>query len=812
VRAIAAGDCAQAVVAGVNITLDPFATDCLADAGLMAADGRCKTFDHRADGYVRGEACVAVLVKPLSVARADGDRIYGVVLGSAVNSDGRTNGLTAPNQQAQQVVVRRAYTSAGVSPAEVRYVELHGTGTSVGDPIEARALSAVVAEGRGDDDVVLVGSAKTNVGHTETASGLTGVVKTLLSIRHGVLPPSLHFQRANPMIPLAELKLSVVTEPTPWPEGRRLAGVSSFGWGGTNAHIVLSDVDAVEEPRKRRQVAGRPHVVAVSGRSERSVTAAAGDLLDRVGVDLAGLAHTSTVRRSAHPLRVAAVVRDQAELAARLGSLAGGVVPDGVVVGRVPGGGVGRLGFAFTGQGNQWLAMGRSLIRREPAFRDALLECDRPLRRALGWSPFAVLDRGKDVRQLSDTLYAQPTIFALQVALARLWRSWGVVPDMVVGHSMGEIAAAHVAGIIDLASAAGLIAARAKAMADTRGVGRMAVVQLSEAELAPWLSDRTDVVLAASNSWTWSLLSGMPQPLAELSDKLAADGVAVRKLPGEYAFHGPWMADCLAGFRHAMPELTPVDTATGFYSTVTGGRLDGSTMDSDYWCREAVAPVAFARAVDAMIGDGCLAFVEVGPHPALSPMLAEAFRARDAVGVVVGTLRRDGDDDLRMRTALATVWVNGHPVDWAAAQAGGELVDLPPYPFDRRAYRTEPPVPDAVSWVAAAATVDQRDSDRPSLFSTGAGYVAPRSAEERLVAALWCDLLNVEQVGANDSFQALGGSSLVALQFISRVLADTGVELSITALLDRPTVAGVAAVLADEMGRVDGPKPALGEK
>lgn len=799
VRAIGAGDCTQAIVAGVNITLDPFATDCLADAGLMASDGRCKTFDDRADGYVRGEAAVAVLVKPLSVARADGDRVYGVILGSAVNSDGRTNGLTAPNQQAQQVVVRRAYQAANVSPADVRYVELHGTGTSVGDPIEARSLSAVVAPDRADGDVVLVGSAKTNVGHTETASGLTGVIKTALAIHHGAIPPSLHFRNANPMIPLDELKLSVVTEPTSWPAGRRLAGVSSFGWGGTNAHVVLSDVEDVEAKPRRRSVAGRPHVVALSGRSERSVAAAVRDLLTVDSVDLGSLAHTSTVRRTAHPLRVAAVVRDQAELTASLRSLADGVVPDDVVVGRLPNGGVGRLAFAFTGQGNQWLAMGRALIRREPVFRDALLECDRPLRRALGWSPFAVLDRGKDADQLRDTKYAQPTIFALQVALARLWASWGVVPDMVVGHSMGEIAAAHVAGVLDLPTAATLIAARADAMAGTRGLGRMAVVQLSATELAPWLVDHTDVVLAGTNSPTWSLLSGLAQPLTDLCDKLAADGVLVRKLDGEYAFHGPWMADSVGTFRHTMPELAPVDTPIAFYSTVTGGRVDGSTLDNSYWCAEALSPVAFAEAVDAMIGDGCLTFVEVGPHPALSPMLTEAFRHRDSVGVVVGTLRRDADDDLRMRTALATVWANGYEVDWATAAGAGDLIDLPPYPFDRRAYRTEPPMPDAVS--IQEPVVVPVTEPTPSLFAVGAGYVAPSTDAERFVAALWGDLLGLEQVGASDSFQQLGGSSLVALQFISRVLADTGVELPITQLLDRPTVAGVAAVLDTEIAK-----------
>ncbi|WP_433664501.1 type I polyketide synthase [Nocardia sp. CA-128927] len=793
-RSLHDGDCDVAVVGGVNMTLDPRVTESLADAGMMAADGRCKTFDDRADGYVRGEGSAAVVLKPLAQAEQDGDRVYAVLLGSAINQDGRTNGLTAPSYQSQVDVLRRAYRRANVNPGDVQYIEAHGTGTILGDAIEARALGTVFAENRGGDEKFLVGSAKTVVGHLEAAAGITGLVKTALALHHEQVPANLNFESPSKHIAFEDLPFNVPAENQVWPQrrGRALAGVSSFGFGGTNAHAVLTGAPAQTAHTQPAAAPEKPYLVSISGRSEQSTLDLVDSWIDALrdgsAPPIAELAQTSTARRAQHPFRVAVTARGHADLAEQLTSISGGSLPLGAAAGRVPRSGPGKVGFVFTGQGNQWIGMGRKLIRHQPVFRDALLAVDRELRMELGWSTFAILDRGRDEEALADTGTAQPVLFALQVALAALWQSWGITPAAVVGHSVGEVAAAHVCGAIDLRTAAQIIAARAKATARLRDNGCMAVVNRPAAELE--LPQR--VYLAGTNGPKWTLISGNTGAVDGYLNRLDGEQIMTRRLPGRYAFHSPLMRDCLPEFATDMPCIQPCEGSIPFFSTVTGGRIDGAQLNGLYWTDQVVRPVQFAEAVGAMIDANIGTFIEIGPHPALNGMLKSLLRHHDRAGVAVPSLVRDVDDLSVMLAALGELHVRGHEVRWAGVDAATRpLARLPLYPFDRKSYRIAGGVPSVEAAPVSRATTD--------LFTADVDYVAPRTEYEQVVAEMWAELLGLEQVGVFENFFRIGGHSLAATQFVRRLRELFEIEFALRRMLQEPTVAQVAAALEELM-------------
>ncbi|MCM6778634.1 acyltransferase domain-containing protein [Nocardia sp. CDC159] len=795
-RALHDGDCEQAIVGGVQLTLEPQITDSLADAGMLAPDGRCKTFDDRADGYVRGEGAAAIVLKPLAQAERDGDRVYAVLLGSAVNQDGRTNGLTAPNYRSQVDVLRRAYQRAGVNPGDVQYVEAHGTGTALGDAVEARALGAVLAEGRSADKA-LVGSVKTVVGHLEAAAGIMGLIKTALALHHERVPANLNFETPNRHLDFEQLPFAVAARNTEWPahEGPALAGVSSFGMGGTNAHVVLTEGPRAARPKAGapEQPAQRPRLFALSGRGEQAALELVDAWTARLGEDsepdLAALSHTSTARSTHHPYRVAVVASTAEELRQRLAAVAGGSLPLGAAAGRVPRSGAGQVGFLFAGQGNQWIGMGRNLIRRQRVFRDTLMAVDRELRPLLGWSPFQIVDRGRDADELADTAVAQPVIFAVQLALAELWRSWGITPAAVAGHSVGEVAAACVAGAIDRPTAARIIAARAKATAKVRGNGTMAVVNLPADELADKISG-SGVHVAGINAPRWTLIGGDADALTGLLAALEQESVLTRRLPGEHAFHTPAMADCLEHFDHDLGEITAVDGRIPFYSTVTGDLIPGSRLDKQYWLDEVVHPVAFADAVGAMIGAGVQTFVELGPHPVLGGMVKTLLRHHDRNGIAVPSLARELDDLTVMLSSAAELHVRGHELDWDAVDSTvKQPVRLPLYPFERGSYR----VVDGQPRIETPAPAERQTA----LFADDADFVAPRTEYEQFVAEMWAELLGLERIGVFENFFRIGGHSLLATRFARRVRELFDIEFPLRVMFEEPTVARVAAALEE---------------
>lgn len=672
-RSLESGECDRALVGGVNLMLLPDVGVSYARAGNLAGDGRCKAFDARADGFVRGEGAGCVVLRPLSRAVADGDRIYAVVRGTAVNQDGRTNGLMAPNPRSQEEVLRQAWRRADASPSDAQYVEAHGTGTLLGDPIEAKALGRVFSERRPPGRSCSIGSVKTNVGHLEAAAGMAALIKTALAIRHREIPPSLHFEQPNPHIPFADLRLSVQRELAPWPDGPALAGVSAFGFGGTNAHAVLAA--APEQPAL--DPLPPPHLLPLSAHLPAALTERARSLLALADASVADLAFT-TARRSHHRHRLAVVAHDGEDLRAALEAFVrGDDSPNGFA-----GQDEDARGpvFVMTGQGPQCARMGLGLAAREPVFRAVLHECDRLVSDFAGWSLLAELEAPAEHSRLTRTEFAQPALFAVQTALAALWRHWGVQPSAVVGHSAGEVAAAHVAGVLTLEEAVRLAVERGRTLERAAAGGRMAQVELPESEARKELAGLEDrVVIAAINAPASTVISGEPSAVEELLARLHDRGIAGRILtPGAYAFHSPRIEPFLDEFASALDGLAPRAASVPLYSTVTGAAADGREWNAGYWRRQARQPVRFADAVNALIAQGHRRFLELGPHPVLSPSISAAG------GIAFASLRRGQPEIDTLLHSLAALYVQGQPVDWRRFHArGGSAVALPAYPWQR---------------------------------------------------------------------------------------------------------------------------------
>ncbi|WBB80649.1 type I polyketide synthase [Micromonospora sp. WMMD882] len=695
VRSLRAGECDQALVGGVNAMLAPDAFVTLSKMKALAVDGRCKTFDASADGYGRGEGCGVVVVKRLSDAQRDGDRVLAVVRGTAVNHDGPSGGLTVPNGLAQQALLRAALADAGVEPADVDYVEAHGTGTSLGDPIEVRALASVLGRGRPVDRPVLVGSVKTNIGHLEAAAGVAGLIKLVLALRHEQVPPHLHFRTPNPHIDWDGLPIQVPVAPRPWPRGERprIAGLSSFGMSGTNAHVVVGEApEAVEVGVSERSV----HVLPLSARDEVALRVLAQryvDLLDRPGGPAWGVVCAgAAVTRSRFGCRLAVVASDVVEGVSRLrGWLAGEADPRFVVSGVVvPGSGV-RVGWLFTGQGAQYVGMARGLYESVSVFRVELDRCAAVLDVELGRSLLEVLfSSGDDASVLDGTGFTQPVLFAVEWALAAVWRSWGVVPDVVGGHSVGELVAACVAGVLSVEDGLRLVVARAGLMQGLPSGGGMVAVALSEDAVLPLLVG-SGVVVAAVNSPVETVVAGSVEALDVLRGRLAVDGVKSSVLRVSHAFHSPLMEPMVSAFRDVAGSVEFRRPERTVVSGVTGAVADGSMGSADYWVGHVLAPVRFADGVRALVGEGCSVVQEIGPHPVL---LASARLCVDDDGGVLWlpSLRRGRDDWRQMMTAVANLFVRGVELDWVAVTAGvpSRVVDLPTYPFQRQRYWSAP--------------------------------------------------------------------------------------------------------------------------
>jgi acyl transferase domain-containing protein len=685
-QSLRTGESDLALAGGVNLILSPDAMVLFSKWGMMAPDGACKTFDADADGFVRAEGCAMIALKRLSDALAAGDPILAVIRGSAVNSDGRSSGLTVPNGPAQEAVLRKALANAGLKAADIDYVEAHGTGTRLGDPIEVEALGAVLGAGRPAGSPLRIGSVKTNLGHTEAASGLAGLLKTAMALRHETLPPSLHFSKPNPRIDWERLPVVVQEGSTAWPrcERARRAGVSSFGFSGTNAHVILEEAP-VRTPAP--EVRAGAVLLPLSARSEQALRDLAGRYADAVetpGVDLGALAAAAGTGRSHMTLRAAVTGESAGELAATLRALAVGDTPPDAVLGTIRVGERPKVAFLFTGQGAQYARMGRTLYDREPVFRAVIDRAQAVLAGRLERSLTEVWF-GQDDRALGQTAYTQPALFALEYALAEQWRAWGVAPAMLLGHSVGEYVAACVAGVFDFESGLDLIAARGRAMQDLSEGGAMAAVfataERVAAEIAPY-ADRLSV--AALNGPEETVIAGTAEGVGAVLTALAAQGIDGRRLDVSHAFHSPLLEPMLNAFEARAAGLTYGAPKIPLISNLTGRAFGpGEAPDAVYWRRHAREPVRFAQGLDALRQAGVTTFVEIGPHPTLIALAGRA--APDAAWAALPSLWRGRDDQRQMLQTLGGLYVRGQAVGWAAFAQGEprRRARLPTYPFQR---------------------------------------------------------------------------------------------------------------------------------
>ncbi|MEO3813982.1 beta-ketoacyl synthase N-terminal-like domain-containing protein [Sphaerisporangium sp. B11E5] len=679
------GESDVALAGGVNLLVTPGETLTLGAAGALAPDGRSKSFDAAADGYGRGEGCGVIVLKRLSDARRDGDRVLALVIGSAVNQDGHTNGIMAPCGAAQEHVMARACRQAGISPGTVDYIEAHGTGTRLGDPLEAGALSAVYGAGRPPGDPCLIGSVKSNIGHLEGAAGIAGVIKAVLALDRGEIPPSV-LTTPNPAIAWETSGLSVVTKRSAWPDRDHpsRAGVSSFGYGGTVAHILLQQ--APPAPEVPRGDGTGQRLFPLSAASETALRQYAGTLADRLatsgqGLDLASVGHTLARRRSHLGRRAVVIGADRDELTAGLRRLAEDLPSEAVVTGDVlPVPGPGPV-WVFAGQGCHWRGMGRELLATEPVFASLVDEVEPIFVEEIGFSPRQVLADG----DLDGIDRQQTMIFVMQLGLARLWNAYGVAPKAVIGHSVGEIAAAVTAGAMTVSDGARLICRRSVLLRQAEGKGAMVMVGLPFEEAAERLAGRTDLVAAISSAPGSTVLSGDVAAVEAVLDEWPAEGIVVRRVASDVAFHSPHMEPLAVQLAAATADLSFGSPRVPMYTTALADPRSTPVLDSQYWAANLRDPVRLAAATTAAAQDGYRAFLEISPHPVVAHSLNETLDETGFEDVFVGTsLRRNQPERPAFLTAVATAHCHGVELDWGRLQPDGGLIALPPYAWQHR--------------------------------------------------------------------------------------------------------------------------------
>jgi acyl transferase domain-containing protein/acyl carrier protein len=682
-----------ALAGGVNLIISPDLNISLSKGGFMSPDGHCRAFDAGGNGFVRGEGCGVVVLKRLSDALTDGDHILALARGSAVNQDGRSNVLTAPNGPSQEAVLRQAWQNAGIEPWQISHIEAHGTGTALGDPIEVEALANVIGAPRGQQ--VALTSVKTNIGHLEAAAGIAGLIKIVLSMQHGEIPPIIHFTKLNPYISLDNTPFVIPTEVYPWPAGDqpRFAGVSSFGVGGTNAHAILEEAPVLNLTPTPSPSNGdglqTTYILPLSGHNENALIARAGQFRDLLATgaitNLRDVVYTASAKRNHYDTRAAVFGQTPEQMVEQLDALLRGEMRPESAAGQVH---PVKLTFVFSGQGPQWWAMGRQLLESEPVFREMIEKCDALFKQYAPWSLLAELTAEENKSRLDQTEIAQPAIFALQVALAAMWRSWGIVPEAVVGHSIGEIAAAHVGGILSLEDAVKIAFHRGRLMQQATGFGKMAAVELPANEAQKLIAPYADKLsVAAINSPTSCVISGEPQALEAVLREIEQSGVYQKMMRVNYAFHSPQMQPFQGEMTKAIPGIKTQKSAIPVYSTVRGGLSEAGDFGTTYWARNIREAVRFADTLKIMSQAGYNTFLEISPHPVLAKDMEQTLNGQ---GVILSSLRRNRDERATMLSALGGLYAQGLNPDWKALYPdGGGYVALPTYPWQRQRYWLE---------------------------------------------------------------------------------------------------------------------------
>ena len=689
-RSIWSGESEFAFAGGVNSILRPEITEGFIRANMLAADRRCKFGDIAADGFVRSEGAGMIVLKPLSKALRDGDPIYALIRGSAVNNDGSSNGmLLHPSREGQEQLLRDAYRDAGVLPGQVQYIEAHGTGTSAGDPVEIEALTRVfdVPERQ---QACRVGSVKTNIGHTEGAAGVAGLIKVALSLWHGEIPASLHFHTPNPKIAWKESAVSMQAHAGSWPPVEpRFAGVSAFGLTGTNAHVVLEGVPArISGTRGAEPASERPYLVPLTARRPEALDALARSFTshssraDNPLADFRNVAYTLAQRRTHHGERLVTVAGGAHEFRQKLEGYLRKEPCPGTVWRRRNDRPAGKVAFVFPGQGAQWTGMGRQLFREERVFREEIERCDTEFHRLVNWSLLDLFAGSDPLPERIDVI--QPALFAMSAALSALWRDWGVHPEAVVGHSMGEVAAAYTAGALSLAHAAQVICRRSQLMCRVRGMGSMALVEQPVAALRDRLAPYDGrVSIAACNSALSTVLSGETAALRELLEAVQADGTFCRFVKVDVASHSAYVDPIREDLLEALRELKPRRGSIPMYSTVGGNQNYGESLDGHYWVKNLREPVMFGRAIQDLIRNGFTTFIEMSPHPLLVPSVQAGLAEAGQEGLALASLKREEDERTALLASAGELFAAGYQLAWDSVNGPGACIRLPGYPFQR---------------------------------------------------------------------------------------------------------------------------------
>jgi acyl transferase domain-containing protein/acyl carrier protein len=731
IKSLRTGECRMALAGGVNVIVSPDVTVTLSKANMMAADGRCKTFDSTADGFVRSEGCGMLVLKRLKDAIADGDNILAVIRGSAINQDGRSNGLTAPNGPSQVAVIRTALADADVSPAEINYVETHGTGTSLGDPIEAQALGAAFSAGRTKENPLMIGSVKTNLGHLESAAGVAGLMKLILILQHGEIPPHLHLHERSPHIPWDDLPLTVPISRTPW-SGKRIGGTSSFGFSGTNVHIVVENYPPVEDltssPSRKRAF----HLLTLSAKSEKSLQALVGRyeryIANQSMDNFADIAVASNTIRAQLPYRLAVVADGHDQARDKLGSFTTDPQSEAVLLSSAPVLRPPEVTFLFTGHGAQYVNMGKKLYESEPVFRQVLDLCNEL---AKSYLPQPLLDAFYPTKDsinpqaAMDTMtYGQPAIFALQVALAELWRSWGIQPAVVAGHSVGEYAAAVVAGIFSLEDGIKLVCARGRLMDHLPQTGSMAAVFATVEQVSEIIKPyRKEISIAVINAPTNIVISGLQPAVEAALAAFEAAEIKIRRLAIAQGAHSPLVDPMLDEFEQVAATVQFSAPRIDLISCTTGQPVNPAEVATPaYWRRHLRQPVQFARLMETLHERGMFVFLEIGPHPALLSIGQRVLPT--GYGVWIPSLREKTDNIYQIIEACGVLYVNGVEVDWAKYYENDRprKMNLPTYPFDHQRYwissASKPTIQGVESLLSGISPLLERRINSPALEQT----------------------------------------------------------------------------------------------
>ncbi len=720
VQNLRSGACTMAVAGGVNVILNPDHTIGFSQGKMMAADGHCKTYDAAADGYVRSEGAGVVVLKLLSRAQANGDQIYAVIRGCASNNDGHCDSFMAPSTKGQQAGLRRACRNADIDPLTIDYVEAHGPGTKAGDPIEVTTLGEVLCAGRLADQPLLIGSVKTNIGHMEGAAGVAGLMKTVLCLKHGKIPANLHFHTPNPDIPWQDYSLKIPTELMAWPHygsGPHRAVVCSYGIAGTNTYLVVEEatLQSTDTALSGHDATPITSLLPLSAQTPDALKNLARRYIAHLEDDasaeqtVCNISATASLRRLHHDYRLAVVGNSKQgmhdKLAAFVRGETGLEVSSGHRLAHKPP----KIAWIFPGQGSQWLGMGRDLLEQEAVFRAIIEECDQVMRTYVNWSLLDQLQADEAHSRLHEIDVIQPTLFAIEIALATLWRSWGITPDVVIGHSMGEVAAAYIAGALSLEDAAWIICTRSKLLLSVSGKGAMAAVELSLEQARILVSDYSGrVSVAVSNSPHSTVLSGEPEALAEILALLEKQSIFGRLVNVDVASHSPQMDLLRPDLLKLMERVQPRPTTIPMFSTLNGAIVDGSKLTANYWVDNLREPVLFLSAIQTLLADGCDIFLEMSPHPLLVGAIRQTVEQSNTSGLALASLRREEEGRAVLLATLGNLYAQGCEPDWSALYPGkGQHVSLPTYPWQRQRH-----------WNTALDRPLRRTS---SSFSSGAG-------------------------------------------------------------------------------------------